>query len=71
MAIHPKLPRSPYAELDPEHRWFPAAEELREKSYEKFLPPLVAQCARRSVSGVIRGIQGPLTLRALCCFEGV
>ncbi len=43
MAIHPELPESPYAVLLPEHRWFPAAEELREKSYEKLLPPLVAK----------------------------
>ena len=43
MAIHPKLPESPYDVLLPEHRWFPAAEELREKSYEKLLPPLVAK----------------------------
>ena len=26
----------------PEHRWFPAAEEMRETAYEKLLPPLVA-----------------------------
>jgi type III restriction enzyme len=43
MAIHPELPESPYAILNPDHRWFPAAEELREKSYEKLLPPLVAK----------------------------
>jgi len=42
MALHPEFPKSPYAELDPEHRWFPAAEELRETAYEKLLPPLVA-----------------------------
>lgn len=43
MAIHPELPESPYAILNPDHRWFPAAEELREKSYEKLLLPLVAK----------------------------
>ncbi len=43
MAIHPKLSESPYDVLLPEHRWFPAAEALREKSYEKLLPPLVAK----------------------------
>ncbi|HJX10351.1 MAG: type III restriction endonuclease subunit R [Betaproteobacteria bacterium RBG_16_58_11] len=42
MALHPDFPKSPYAELLPEQRWFPAAEELR-KSYEKLLPPLVAK----------------------------
>jgi type III restriction enzyme len=43
MALHPEFPKSPYAELEPEHRWFPAAEELRETAYEKLLPPLVAR----------------------------
>jgi len=43
MALHPELPKSPYAVLLPEHRWFPAAEELRDKSYDKLLPPLVAK----------------------------
>ena len=41
MALHPKFPLSPYDVLEPEHRWFPAAEELR-TSYDKLLPPLVA-----------------------------
>lgn len=43
MAIHPEFPRSPYSELLPEQRWFPAAEELRTTAYEKLLPPLVAK----------------------------
>jgi type III restriction enzyme len=43
MALHPAFPESPYEVLDPEHRWFPAAEELRESAYEKLLPPLVAK----------------------------
>ena len=42
MAVHPQFPASPYAPLIPEHRWFPAAEELR-GGYEKLLPPLVAR----------------------------
>ncbi len=42
MALHPEFPKSPYAELLPEYRWFPAAEELRATAYEKLLPPLVA-----------------------------
>jgi type III restriction enzyme len=42
MALHPDFPRSPYAELLPDQRWFPAAEELRATAYEKLLPPLVA-----------------------------
>jgi len=43
MALHPKLPKSPYAVLPPDYRWFPAAEELRSTAYEKLLPPLVAK----------------------------
>lgn len=43
MALHPKFPKSPYAILDPDLRWFPADEDLREKDYGKLLPPLVAK----------------------------
>ncbi|MBI4754602.1 MAG: DEAD/DEAH box helicase family protein [Betaproteobacteria bacterium] len=43
MALHPEFAASPYAELEPEKRWFPAAEELRSTAYEKLLPPLVAR----------------------------
>jgi type III restriction enzyme len=43
MALHPAFPLSPYDVLQPEHRWFPAAEELRDTAYEKLLPPLVAK----------------------------
>lgn len=43
MALHPEFPLSPYETLNPDHRWFPAAEELRATAYEKLLPPLVAQ----------------------------
>ena len=42
MALHPEFPLSPYRVLEPEHRWFPAAEELRSTAYEKLLPPFVA-----------------------------
>ncbi len=41
MAIHPDFPSSPYELLNPDIRWFPADEDLRETSYEKLLPPLV------------------------------
>lgn len=43
MALHPKFPTSPYAPLNPDHRWFLADEALRDTAYEKLLPPLVAQ----------------------------
>ena len=42
MALHPDFPSSPYVLLDPQERWFPAAEELRATAYEKLIPPLVA-----------------------------
>lgn len=41
MGIHKDFPKSPYEILDPEVRWFPADESLREKVYAKLLPPLV------------------------------
>jgi len=41
MAIHPSFPTSPHVILEPDLRWFPADEALREGSYEKLLPPLV------------------------------
>jgi type III restriction enzyme len=49
MALHPDFPRSPYVVLDPDQRWFPAAEDLRSTAYEKLLPPLVAHI-RKEVS---------------------
>ena len=46
MALHPEFPRSPYDVLNPLHRWFPAAEEMRDTAYDKLLPPLVANIRR-------------------------
>ncbi len=43
MALHKDFPRDPYAILKPEIRWFPADEDLREKGFEKLIPPLVAE----------------------------
>ena len=42
MSLHKHFPVSPYALLDPQERWFPAAEEMRATAYEKLIPPLVA-----------------------------
>ena len=47
MALHPDFPDSPHAVLDPAMRWFPADEALRESSYEKLMPPLVATLRRK------------------------
>ncbi len=49
MALHRDFPLSPYEELAPDLRWFPAAEELRTTAYRKLLPPLVAHI-RESVA---------------------
>ena len=46
MALHPDFPHSPYAILDPELRWFPADEALRDTTMEKLMPPLVAELRR-------------------------
>jgi type III restriction enzyme len=43
MALHKDFPKDPYAILNPETRWFPADEDLREKGFEKLIPPLVAE----------------------------
>jgi len=43
MALHSSFPKSPYAPLIPDQRWFPADEALRSTAYEKLLPPLVAK----------------------------
>ena len=42
MALHKDFPESPYAVLNPELRWFPADEDLRDQAYDRLLPPLVA-----------------------------
>ncbi|MDO8512421.1 MAG: DEAD/DEAH box helicase family protein [bacterium] len=47
MALHKDFPKDPYAILDPSIRWFPADEDLRDKGYEKLLPPLVADLRKR------------------------
>lgn len=48
MALHKDFPKDPYVILNPEIRWFPAAEELRTTAdYEKLIPPLVAELRRR------------------------
>lgn len=58
MALHPKFPKSPYEILEPDYRWFPADEALREQGYEKLLPPLVASIRKKLKNGVM------LTIRA-------
>ena len=47
MALHKNFPESPHAVLDPDIRWFPADEALRDTSMEKLMPPLVAQLRKK------------------------
>ncbi len=44
MALHKSFPSNPYEIIDPNFRWFPADEELRDKgnTFEKLVPPLVS-----------------------------
>lgn len=44
MALPKNFPRDPYAILNPEIRWFPASEDLRDtEKMQKLLPPLVSE----------------------------
>ncbi|MCL0086311.1 DEAD/DEAH box helicase family protein [Thermodesulfovibrionales bacterium] len=47
MALHKDFPESPHAVLDPDIRWFPADEALRETSMEKLMPPLVSRLLKK------------------------
>ena len=58
MALHPNFPKSPYAPLIPEQRWFPADETLRATAYEKLLPPLVAKIRTEVCSWRNQGYPG-------------
>ena len=49
MALHKDFPSSPHEVLAPNIRWFPADENLREKSMDKLMPPLVAELRRKVV----------------------
>jgi type III restriction enzyme len=58
MALHPKFPTSPHEILDPDVRWFPADETLREQGYDKLLPPLVATLRKQVKAWRDSGYQG-------------
>ncbi len=58
MAIHPDFPSSPHVILNPDVRWFPADEILRESSYEKLLPPLVHELRKKVEAWRQAGYEG-------------
>ena len=58
MALHKDFPTSPYEILDPAIRWFPADENLRDKGYEKLLPPLVAELRKKVAAWRAAGYEG-------------
>jgi len=58
MALHPDFPNSPHAILNPDVRWFPADEALRESSYEKLLPPLVHELRKKIKAWRDNGYEG-------------
>ncbi|HPS72033.1 MAG TPA: DEAD/DEAH box helicase family protein [Bacteroidales bacterium] len=58
MALHKNFPQSPYEILDPAIRWFPADENLRDKGYEKLLPPLVAELRKKVRDWRLAGYDG-------------
>lgn len=58
MALHPKFPTSPYEVLEPEYRWFPKDEALREQGYDKLLPPLVASLRKLVREWRVKGYEG-------------
>ena len=47
MALHKDFPKSPFEIIDPEIRWFPADESLRETSMDRLIPPLVAELRKQ------------------------
>ena len=52
MAIHPSFPQSPYAELIPSQRWFPADEALRAPRTISFFLRSSRKSAKKSSRGV-------------------
>jgi len=58
MALHSEFPQSPFEPLNPDHRWFPADEAVRESAYETLLPPLVAKIRREVFAWRIGGYNG-------------
>ena len=64
MALHPSFPTDPYVVLDPDIRWFPAEETLRDQGYEKLLPRIWTTRARSTASS--SGARMPTLSRRRC-----
>ena len=47
MALHTDFPKSPHVIVDPNVRWFPADEAVRDTTMDKLMPPLVPQLRRK------------------------
>src|SRR3989339_928649 len=58
MALHKDFPKDKFAILEPEIRWFPADEALREQGYEKLLPPFVPELRKRVKEWRNKGYEG-------------
>src|SRR3989339_1686937 len=58
MALHKDFPKDKFAILEPEIRWFPADEALREQGYEKLLPPFVPELRKRVKEWRDKGYEG-------------
>ncbi len=69
MALHKAFPASPHALLEPDIRWFPADEALRETGMEKLMPPLVAHLRRKVKGGFPSRSLGTseTPLISICC----
>jgi len=66
MALHKNFPKDKFAILEPEIRWFPADEALREQGYEKLLPPFVPELRKRVREWRVKNYEGaPATSKAL------
>jgi len=58
MALHKDFPKDPYEILDPNIRWFPADEALREKGFDKLIPPLVADLRKKVKEWRVKQYEG-------------
>lgn len=58
MALYKNFPKDKFTILDPKIRWFPAEEDLREKGYEKLLPPLVPELRKKVREWRDKGYEG-------------